>query len=115
ERIIDSFPPNQQSQIRNQLASTISGVISQRLVPRIQGGLVPAVEVMIATSAIRTIIRDNKPRQLDQTIETSQNVGMISMDKSLADLVRRKEISLERAEFYSINPEVMKNYSHGIP
>lgn len=115
ERIIGSFPPNQQSQIRNQLASTISGVISQRLVPRIQGGLVPAVEVMIATSAIRTIIRDNKPRQLDQTIETSQNVGMISMDKSLADLVRRKEISLERAEFYSINPEVMKNYSHGIP
>jgi twitching motility protein PilT len=111
ERIIGSFPPNQQSQIRSQLASTISGVISQRLIPRIQGGLVPAVEVMIATSAIRTIIRDNKPRQLDQTIETSQNIGMISMDRSLADLVRRKEISLERAEFYSINPDIMRNYT----
>jgi len=114
ERILDSFPPSQQSQIRSQLTSTISGVISQRLIPRIQGGLVPAVEVMIATSAVRTLIRDNKPRQLDQVIETSQNIGMISMDKSLADLVRRKEISLERAEFYSINPENLRNYSHGI-
>ena len=114
ERIIDMFPPNQQSQIRNQLASTLSGVISQRLVPRIQGGLIPAVEVMIATSAVRTLIRDNKPRQLDQTIETSQNIGMISMDQSLADLVRRKEISIERAEFYSINPENLRNYSNGI-
>ena len=114
ERILDSFPPNQQPQIRSQLASTLSGVISQRLIPRIQGGLVPAVEVMIATSAIRTLIRDNKPRQIDQTIETSQNIGMISMDKSLADLVRKKEISIERAEFYSINPESLKNYSNGI-
>lgn len=110
ERIIDSFPPAQQSQIRNQLASTISGVISQRLIPRIQGGLVPAVEVMIATAAVRTLIRDNRPRQLDLVIETGQDVGMISLDKSLADLVRRKEISLERAEFYSINPQNLRNY-----
>ena len=66
---------------------------------------------MIATSAIRTIIRDNKPRQLDQTIETSQSIGMISLDRSLADLVRQKEISPERAEFYSINPDIMRTYS----
>lgn len=111
ERIIDSFPPNQQPQIRTQLASTLSGVISQRLIPRIQGGLIPAVEVMIATAAVRTLIRDNKPRQLDQTIETSQDVGMISMDKSLANLVRAKEVSLERAEFYSINPDSLRNYN----
>ena len=110
ERIIDSFPATQQSQIRSQLASTLSGVISQRLIPRIEGGLVPATEVMIATGAVRTLIRDNKPRQLDQTIETGQDVGMISMDQSLADLVRRKEISIERAEFYSINPQNLKNY-----
>lgn len=114
ERIIDSFPPGQQPQIRNQLASTISGVISQRLIPRIQGGLIPAIEVMIATSAVRTLIRDNRSRQLDQAIETGQNIGMISLDKSLADLVRKKEISLERAEFYSINPENLRNYSNGI-
>lgn len=111
ERIIDSFPPTQQSQIRNQLANTISGVVSQRLIPRIQGGLVPAVEVMIATAAVRTLIRDNRPRQLDLVIETSQDVGMISLDRSLADLVRRKEISLERAEFYSINPQNLRNFN----
>ena len=108
ERIIDSFPPSQQSQIRSQLASTISGIISQRLIPRINGGLIPAVEVMIATPAVRTLIRDNRPRQLDLVIETSQEVGMISLNRSLADLVRRKEISLERAQFYSQNSAELK-------
>src|SRR3989339_1050097 len=109
ERIIDSFPPNQESQIRNQLANTISGIISQRLIPRIKGGLIPAVEVMIATPAVRTLIRDNRPRQLDLVIETSQETGMISLNRSLSDLVRRKEITLERAEFYSLNPSELKN------
>jgi twitching motility protein PilT len=109
ERIIDTFPPSQQSQIRNQLANTISGIISQRLVPRIKGGLVPAVEVMIATPAVRTLVRDNRPRQLDLVIETSQEAGMISMNRSLADLVRRKEIALERAQFYSQNPSELKD------
>lgn len=109
ERIIDSFPPNQQAQVRNQLANTISGVISQRLIQRVRGGLIPAVEVMIATTAVRTLIRDNRPRQLDLVIETSQDVGMIPMDRSLADLFRRKEITLERAEFYSSNPLELRN------
>ncbi|KKT28494.1 MAG: type IV pili twitching motility protein PilT [Candidatus Yanofskybacteria bacterium RIFCSPLOWO2_12_FULL_44_13b] len=110
ERIIDSFPPNQHPQIRTQLANTISGIISQRLIPRIRGGLIPAVEVMVATPAIRTLIRDNRPRQIDLVIETSQDMGMIPMDRSLADLVRRKEISLEKAEFYSTDPlEFKKN------
>lgn len=108
ERIIDSFPPNQQGQIRNQLANTISGVISQRLIPRIRGGLIPAVEVMIATPAIRTLIRDNRPRQMDLVIETSQDIGMMSLDRSLADLFRRKEISWERAEFFASNPSGLK-------
>ena len=108
ERIIDTFPPNQQSQIRNQLANTISGIISQRLIPRIKGGLIPAVEVMIATPAIRTLIRDNRPRQLDLVIETSQESGMISLNRSLADLVRSKEVALERAQFYSQNPSELK-------
>lgn len=109
ERIIDSFPPNQQAQVRNQLANTISGVISQRLIPRIRGGLIPAVEVMIATTAVRTLIRDNRPRQLDLVIETSQDVGMIPLDRSLIDLVTKKEISIERAEFYSSNPLEIRN------
>lgn len=109
ERIIDSFPPNQQSQVRNQLANTISGIISQRLIQRIKGGLIPAVEVMIATTAVRTLIRDSRPRQLDLVIETSQDVGMISLDRSLSDLVRRKEVTMERAEFYSSNPLELKS------
>ncbi len=110
ERIIDSFPPNQQAQVRNQIANTISGIISQRLIQRIKGGLIPAVEVMIATTAVRTLIRDNRPRQLDLVIETSQDMGMISLDRSLSDLVRRKEISIERAEFYSLNPMELRNH-----
>lgn len=108
ERIIDTFPPNQQTQIRSQLANTISGIVSQRLIPRVRGGLIPAVEVMIATPAVRTLIRDNRPRQLDLVIETSQEAGMISMNRSLVDLVRNKEITLERAQFYSQNPSELK-------
>ncbi len=108
ERIIDSFPPNQQPQIRNQLASTISGIVSQRLIPAVKGGLIPAVEVMIANPAVRTLIRDNRPRQLDLVIETSQDAGMISLNRSLADLVRKKLIDIERAEFYSLNPTELR-------
>jgi len=104
ERIIDSFPPNQQSQIRTQLANSISGIISQRLIPRIQGGLIPAVEVMVATSAVRTLIRDNRAKQIDLVIETGQDMGMIPLNRSLANLVRKNEIAIDRAEFYSTNP-----------
>ncbi len=104
ERIIDSFPPNQQIQIRTQLANTISGIISQRLIPSLKGGLVPAVEIMIANNAVRTLIRDDRLRQIDLVIETSQDMGMITLDKSLASLVRQKIISQEKAEFYSLNP-----------
>ncbi len=108
ERIIDFFPLDLQQTARNRLAATISGIVAQRLTPRIKGGLIPAIEVMIATTAIRTHIRDNKPRQLDATIETSQDMGMIPLDRSLADLVRRNEISIERAEFYSRDPSRMR-------
>ncbi|MDP2647894.1 MAG: type IV pili twitching motility protein PilT, partial [Candidatus Yanofskybacteria bacterium] len=109
ERIIDSFPAAQQNQIRTQLANTISGVISQRLVPRIKGGLIPAVEVMIATPAVRTQIRDNRLKQLDTVIDTSYDMGMVSLDRSLVDLVRKKEITSEKAEFYSLNPSTFRS------
>ena len=110
ERIINSFPANQQQQIRIQLASTISGIISQRLVPGIKGGLIPAVEVMVATNAVRNLIIDNRVRQIDLVIETSQEMGMISLDRSLADLVRKKLITLEKAEFFSLNPNNIKAF-----
>ena len=104
DRIIDSFPPEQQSQIRLQLAGALLGVVSQRLVPRVDGGLVAAVEVLIANYAVRNLIRENKLHQLDLVIETSTDKGMISLNKSLSELVRQGQISLENAEIYSLNP-----------
>lgn len=109
ERIIEEFPGDRQEQVRTQLANTISGIISQRLVPRVKGGLIPAVEVMIATPAVRTMIRDNRIKQLSTVIETSQDMGMISLDRSLANLIRRQEISLESAEFFSPNPSGLRS------
>jgi twitching motility protein PilT len=108
QRIIDIFPPEQQRQLISQLADTISGVISQRLIPRIRGGLIPAVEVMIANTAVRSLIRDGKVQQLNLAIDTGAESGMISLNRSLADLVRRKEITLEQAEFYSLNPSELR-------
>lgn len=103
ERVIDIFPPNQQRQIISQLANSLSGVVSQRLIPAMHGGLVPAVELMIATTAVRNIIRENKIEQLNLAIGTGASAGMISLNQSLAGLVRNKFISLDQAQFYSPN------------
>lgn len=103
DRIIDSFPPYQQSQIRMQLSATILGILSRRLIPRIKGGLINAVELMIANSAIRNLIREGKTHQIDMVIETSSEEGMISLNRSLADLVNRGLISLENAQLHSTN------------
>jgi twitching motility protein PilT len=108
DRIIDSFPAGQQDQIRAQLAGNLLGILSQRLVPRIEGGRVPAVEIMIANSAIRNLIRENKNHQLDLVINTSADEGMISLNSSLASLVKNREISLENAEIYSTNVNDLK-------
>ncbi|OHA01204.1 MAG: type IV pili twitching motility protein PilT [Candidatus Sungbacteria bacterium RIFCSPLOWO2_02_FULL_48_13b] len=104
DRIIDSFPSGQQSQIRAQLSSTLIGIVSQRLVPRINGGLIPACEVMISTPATRNLIRESKTHELDLVIETSSDAGMVSLNRSLTDLVRRGEITVENAMSYSLNP-----------
>jgi twitching motility protein PilT len=105
DRIIDVFPQHQQSQIRAQLSSIIEGVISQRLVPALSGGRVPAVEVLLATGALRNLIREGKTHQIDNLIATSSEVGMISLDQSLAQLVKSGRISLETARSYSLHPE----------
>ncbi len=104
DRIIDSFPAGQQGQVSSQLAATLVGIVSQRLVPRIEGGRIPACEIMIVNSAIRNLIRENKIYQIDLVIETSLQEGMITLNRSLAQLVKKKEISLESAELYSLNP-----------
>lgn len=104
DRIIDTFAPAQQGQIRAQLSSSLIGIVSQRLVPRVSGGLVPAVEVLIANSAVRNLIRENKAHELDLVVETSSGEGMISLNRSLANFVRKGEITLENALRYSLNP-----------
>jgi twitching motility protein PilT len=104
DRIIDSFPAEQQGQVASQLAATLVGIVSERLVPRIEGGRVPALEIMFVNSAVRNLIRENKVYQIDLVVETSTQEGMTTLNRSLADLVRRKEISLENAELYSLNP-----------
>ncbi len=107
-RIVDSFPSAQQNQIRAQLSGSLFGVLSQRLIPRIKGGLIPACEVMLSTPAIANLIRENKIHELPLVIETSVESGMISLNRSLATLVKMKEISLENALNYSLNPAELK-------
>ncbi|HEY4478128.1 MAG TPA: PilT/PilU family type 4a pilus ATPase [Candidatus Paceibacterota bacterium] len=105
DRIIDSFPGNQQDQIRVQLASSLLGIFSQRLVPRITGGLVPAYELLLNTNAVANLIRENRTHEIDVVIETGMEQGMIDLNHSLLELVRQGEISIENAYQYSLNPK----------
>ena len=105
DRIIDTFPSNQQGQIKAQLSSTLIGILSQRLIPRIKGGLIPAVEIMIANPAVRNLIREDKTHELDFVIDTGLDQGMISLNRSLVNLVRAGEIDMENATAYSPNPK----------
>ncbi len=104
DRIIDSFPPYQQAQIRTQLASTLIGILSRRLLPATAGGLINAVELLVANSAVRNLIREGKVHQIDMVIETASEEGMISLNRSLADLVIRGLVKYEDAELFSNNP-----------
>ncbi len=108
-RMIDVFPADQQNQIRYQLAGSLLGVVSQRLIPRISGGFIPVCEVMICNNAIANLIRENKTHEIPAVIETSLREGMISLNRALTDLVRRKEISLKDSIDYSTNPVELKN------
>ncbi len=107
-RIVDSFPPEQQGQIRAQLSGSLLGVVSQRLIPRIKGGQIPACEVMLNNPAVANLIRENKTHEIPLVIETSAEIGMISLNRALANLVKTKEISLENALNYSLNPAELK-------
>ena len=108
DRIVSVFPPHQQQQVRSQLASVLLGVVSQRLIPRVNGGRVLAAEIMIANPAIKSLIRDNKVHQIPNIIQTAASEGMISLDKVLAELVSRGEITLEDALTWSIDPKSLK-------
>lgn len=105
DRIIDSFPAGQQDQIRIQLASSLIGIFSQRLVPRISGGRIPAYELLINNNAVSNLIREKRTHELDMVIETGLEQGMVDMNRSLVELVRRGEITVENAYAYSLNPK----------
>ncbi|MDD5606324.1 MAG: PilT/PilU family type 4a pilus ATPase [Candidatus Pacebacteria bacterium] len=111
-RIVDSFPAVQQNQIRAQLSGSLAGIISQRLIPRNKGGLIPACEIMINNAAVANLIRENKIHEIPVVIETSGERGMISLNRYLANLVRLKEISLEIAQAYSSQPDELRNLIH---
>jgi twitching motility protein PilT len=103
DRIIDSFPPEQQDQARSQLANSLAGIFSQRLIPRVSGGLVPAYELLINNKAVANLIRENRTHEIDLVIETGSEQGMIDMNHSLRDLVRRGEITVDDARFHAFN------------
>lgn len=107
DRIIDSFPANQQDQIRAQLAGSLAGIFSQRLIPRISGGLIPAFELLISNSAVFNLIRENRIHEIDTVIETSSQEGMIDFNRSLINLVRSGEITVDNAFRFSNNPKLL--------
>lgn len=105
DRIISTFPEAMHAQIRNQLSLVLEMVVSQRLIETIDGGVLPATEVLIATSATRNLIRENKIFAIDNIISTSANLGMIPLDSALADLVNSGKVSLNNALRYSLSPD----------
>ncbi len=105
DRIVDVFPENQQSQVKLQLSNVLQAIVSQRLVPRIKGGRLPAVEILLATPAIQNSIREGKTHMIPNIIQTSGELGMGTLEKSLAEWVKKGELSLETAQDYSIRPE----------
>ncbi|HQV64705.1 MAG TPA: PilT/PilU family type 4a pilus ATPase [Candidatus Paceibacterota bacterium] len=107
DRIIDSFPAEQQDQVRIQLAGSLLGIFSQRLLPSQKGGLVPAFELLINTKAVANVIRENRTHEIDMLIETGTEHGMLSLNHSLLELVRSGDITLDEARSYSSNPQAL--------
>jgi twitching motility protein PilT len=102
DRIVDAFSADQRTQIRIQLASTLQGIVSQRLITKIGGGRIPAVEVLLGTPAVSSNIRDGKSHLIDSVIQTSKDMGMITIDDSLAQLVKEGVITLDDAKPYAL-------------
>lgn len=107
DRIIDVFPANQQRQIAVQLSMVLNAVVSQQLVPTVDGKVVPALEIMTVTPAIRNMIRDGKVHQIDGLIYSSTKEDMISMDSSLLKLFKDGRITKDTALKYATNPEML--------
>lgn len=112
DRIVDVFPSEQQSQVRLQFSGSLQAVLSQRLVPALDGGRVVAYELMTATTAIKTAIREGKSHQIDSIIQTSSEAGMSTLEMSLAEHVRNNRISIETAKSYALRPEQLSRMLH---
>lgn len=113
DRMIDVFPPHQQPQVRSQLSNILMAICSQRLVPTIGGGRVAASEVLIATPAVRNIIREGKSHQLDAVIQTSADKGMQSMDRTLVSLIRSGSITYDDAKTFAVDLEEFERLMRG--
>ncbi len=105
DRMIDVFPNNQQPQIRLQLSNILEAIVAQRLIPLDKGGRRAVSEIMIASPAIKNMIREAKTHQIDNVIRTSSDIGMVSLEKSLVNLVREGVISVQKAQEYAVFPE----------
>lgn len=113
DRIIDVFPEHQQEQVRIQLSATIEAIVSQRLLPCLEGGRIPATEILVATPAVKTAIREGKTHMIDNIIQTSAEVGMRLLETDLARLVKAGKISLEVAQGYAFRPEEVMRLARG--
>jgi twitching motility protein PilT len=113
DRIINVFPAHQQPQVRQQLASVLEAIVSQRLIPAIGGGRVAASEILLANTAVRNIIREGKTHQLDAVIQTSGNLGMRSMDNTLAAMIKDGKITLDEARNFAVDVEELERAVRG--
>jgi twitching motility protein PilT len=113
DRMIDVFPPHQQPQIRSQLSNILQAIVCQRLIPAIGGGRVAAAEVLIATSAVRNIIREGKTHQLEAVIQTGAEFGMQSMDRTLVNLIHAGSITYDEARNYAVDQDELDRLMRG--
>lgn len=113
DRMIDVFPPHQQPQVRAQLSNILMAICSQRLIPTIGGGRVAAAEILVATPAVRNIIREGKTHQLDAVIQTGAENGMQSMDKTLVSLIHAGTITYEEARNFAVDIEELDRLMRG--
>lgn len=113
DRMIDVFPPHQQPQIRSQLSNILMSIVSQRLIPAVGGGRIASAEILIATPAVRNIIREGKTHQLEAVIQTGAEYGMQSMDKTLANLVHNGQITYDEARNYAVDLEELDRLMRG--
>lgn len=105
DRIVDVFPEHQQAQVKMQLSSTLEAILSQRLLPCLDGGRIPAVEILVATPAVKTSIREGKTHLIDNIVQTSGELGMITLEMDLARLVKIGKVSLEVAQTFALRPQ----------